>query len=92
MKVYYGSFADYSRRCIWAMLRGAVLSLSAAAQAHSCAPRGGVIVTQPRHCAARTGEIVIRLEVDDALPGGLAIYGAKFGRYPVDPTVVFLLR
>jgi predicted transcriptional regulator len=42
--------------------------------------------------AARTGEIVIRLEVDDALPGGLAIYGAKFGRYPLDPTIVFLLR
>ena len=35
--------------------------------------------------AARTGEIVIRLEVDDALPGGLAIYGAKFGRYPTRP-------
>ena len=25
-----------------------------------------------------------------ALPGGLAIYGARFGRYPVDPTVVFV--
>jgi hypothetical protein len=35
---------------------------------------------------------VIRLEVDDALPGGLAIYGAKFGRYPIDPTVLFVLR
>ena len=42
--------------------------------------------------AARSGEVVVRLEVDDALPGGLAIYGAKFGRYPLDPTVVFLLR
>ena len=42
--------------------------------------------------AARTGEVVVRLEVDDALPGGLAIYGARFGRYPVDPTVLFLLR
>ena len=42
--------------------------------------------------AARTGELVIRLEVDDALPGGLAIYGAKFGRYPIDPTVLFVLR
>jgi hypothetical protein len=30
--------------------------------------------------------------VDDAFPGGLAIYGSKFGRYPVDPTVVFMLR
>ena len=42
--------------------------------------------------AAQTGDVVIRLEVDDALPGGLAIYGARFGRYPVDPTVAFILR
>ena len=42
--------------------------------------------------AAQSGEVVVRLEVDDALPGGLAIYGSKFGRYPIDPTVVFLLR
>jgi glycosyl hydrolase family 2 len=42
--------------------------------------------------AARTGEVVVRLEVDEGLPGGLAIYGAKFGRYPLDPTVAFLVR
>jgi len=44
--------------------------------------------------AARSGEVVVRLEVADALPGGggLAIYGAGFGRYPVDPTVIFVLR
>lgn len=42
--------------------------------------------------AAQTGEVVVRLEVDDTLPGGLAIYGARFGRYPVDPTVEFILR
>jgi hypothetical protein len=42
--------------------------------------------------AARTGSIVVRLEVDDALPGGLAIYGARFGRYPVDPSVLILLK
>jgi hypothetical protein len=42
--------------------------------------------------AARAGEVIVRLEVSDALPGGLAIYGSKFGRYPVDPTVVFVLR
>jgi hypothetical protein len=40
--------------------------------------------------AAAEGALVVRLEVDDALPGGLAIYGARFGRYPVDPTVVFV--
>jgi hypothetical protein len=42
--------------------------------------------------AAQSGEVIVRLEVDDALPGGLAIYGSKFGRYPIDPTVVFVLR
>jgi hypothetical protein len=41
---------------------------------------------------ARTGFITVRMEVSDALPGGLAIYGARFGRYPVDPSVVFVLR
>jgi len=41
---------------------------------------------------ARTGEMIVRLDVDAALPGGLAIYGARFGRYPVDPSVVFVLR
>ncbi|GAA4466418.1 hypothetical protein GCM10023189_48440 [Nibrella saemangeumensis] len=42
--------------------------------------------------AAQTGELVIRLAVDDSLPGGLAIYGADFGRYPIDPTVVLVLK
>jgi predicted transcriptional regulator len=36
--------------------------------------------------------VQVRLEVDEALPGGLAIYGAHFGRYPVDPTVVFVRK
>ena len=42
--------------------------------------------------AAGAGELVIRFEVDAALPGGLAIYGERFGRYPVDPTVVLTLK
>ena len=42
--------------------------------------------------AARTGAVVVRLTVDSALPGGLAIYGAHFGRYPIDPSVLFVLR
>jgi hypothetical protein len=42
--------------------------------------------------AARAREVIVRLEVDEALPGGLAIYGARFGRYPLDPTVLFVLR
>jgi hypothetical protein len=32
------------------------------------------------------------LEVSAALPGGLALYGERFGRYPVDPTLVFELK
>jgi hypothetical protein len=35
------------------------------------------------------GRFVIRLEVQESLPGGLAIYGKDFGRYPLDPTLVF---
>ena len=42
--------------------------------------------------ARKKGAIVIRLEVDDALPGGLAIYGEQFGRYPLDPTLAFVLK
>jgi hypothetical protein len=41
--------------------------------------------------AASGGEIVVRLEVDETLPGGLAVYGERFGRYPLDPTVVLTL-
>jgi hypothetical protein len=42
--------------------------------------------------AAQSGELIVRLEVDEALAGGLAIYGEEFGRYPLDPTVVFSLK
>ncbi|MCL5098066.1 MAG: glycoside hydrolase family 2 [Candidatus Omnitrophica bacterium] len=42
--------------------------------------------------AAAAKELVIRFEVDDSLPGGLAIYGERFGRYPLDPTLVFSLK
>lgn len=31
----------------------------------------------------------IRFEVDEGLPGGLALYGKLFGRYPLDPTLLF---
>jgi len=34
----------------------------------------------------------IRLEVDESLPGGLAIYGKKSGRYPVDPMLIYRLK
>jgi Glycosyl hydrolases family 2, sugar binding domain/Glycosyl hydrolases family 2/Glycosyl hydrolases family 2, TIM barrel domain len=42
--------------------------------------------------AAAKGEVVVRLEVDEALPGGLAVYGEGAGRYPLDPTLVLTLK
>jgi hypothetical protein len=42
--------------------------------------------------AAAAWEIVIRLEVDPSLPGGLAVYGERFGRYPVDPSIVLAIE
>ncbi|NLT76791.1 MAG: glycoside hydrolase family 2, partial [Planctomycetes bacterium] len=42
--------------------------------------------------AAREGTIAIRLEADEALAGGIAIYGEQFGRYPLDPTLAFILK
>lgn len=41
-------------------------------------------------CAAK--EFVVRLEVDASLPGGLALYGERFGRYPLDPTIVLSIK
>jgi hypothetical protein len=46
-------------------------------------PRSGI------EAAAASGRIELKLAVPDSLPGGLAIYGARFGRYPLDPTIVF---
>ena len=40
--------------------------------------------------AIKSGELVIRLEVDEGSSGGLAIYGDKFGRFPMNPTVILL--
>jgi hypothetical protein len=42
--------------------------------------------------AAAAREIVLRLEVDAALAGGLAIYGERTGRYPFDPSLLLTLR
>ncbi len=42
--------------------------------------------------AEAAGEIVLRIAVDDSLPGGIAIYGDKFGRYMLDPTIVFAIK
>jgi hypothetical protein len=38
------------------------------------------------------GKFVIRMEVDDSLPGGMAVYGKQSGRYPLDPTLLFLMK
>jgi hypothetical protein len=45
-----------------------------------------------RFPAAQAKAIVLRLEVDAASSDGLALYGERFGRYPLDPTLVFELR
>lgn len=42
--------------------------------------------------AATEKTIVIRFEVGPGLPGGLALYGEHFGRYPLDPTLVINLK
>ncbi len=42
--------------------------------------------------ASRKQELTVRFEVDPGLAGGLALYGERFGRYPLDPTLVFTLK
>ena len=61
-------------------------------EAGSYGYRLGVNIPQKALELARTtGELIIRLEVDESLAGGLAIYGDKFGRYPMNPTVVLVV-
>jgi hypothetical protein len=50
------------------------------------------VPTEALGAAAAAGEVVIRLEVDEALGGGLAVYGERTGRYPLDPSLVLTLR
>jgi hypothetical protein len=50
------------------------------------------IPAEPLRAAAAAKEFLIRLEVDSSLPGGLALYGERFGRYPLDPTLVLTLK
>ncbi len=42
--------------------------------------------------AAQAGGLTLRLEADEALASGLAVYGERFGRYPLDPSVLFVLK
>jgi len=41
---------------------------------------------------ATNGTLRIRLEVDKSLAGGLAVFGERFGRYPVDPALIFVMK
>ncbi|MDR1676588.1 MAG: glycoside hydrolase family 2, partial [Tannerella sp.] len=52
----------------------------------------GYLVKTPVPVTALTEgqDIRIRIEVPDGVNGGLAIYGKDFGRYPLDPTLVFV--
>jgi len=51
-----------------------------------------LIPPEPLRAAAAAKQFLIRLEVDPSLPGGLALYGERFGRYPLDPTLVLTLK
>ncbi|MBN1845251.1 MAG: hypothetical protein JW810_06175 [Sedimentisphaerales bacterium] len=42
--------------------------------------------------AKQSGRLILRFEADPALAGGLAIYGKRFGRFPLDPTLIFTLQ
>ncbi len=62
-------------------------------EAGSYGYRLGVNIPQKALELARTtGEFIIRLEVDESIAGGLAIYGDKFGRYPMNPTVILVME
>ncbi len=41
---------------------------------------------------AQGKKLIVRFEVDKAFPGGLAIYGERFGRFPLDPSLVFVMK
>ena len=44
--------------------------------------------------AAKEGKLNIKLAVGESseMSGGLAVYGEKFGRYPIDPTLIIRLK
>jgi hypothetical protein len=47
-----------------------------------------VIPVQRIRGAEQRGHVDLRLAVDPATSGGLAVYGARFGRYPLSPTLL----
>jgi hypothetical protein len=44
------------------------------------------------HESLKDRKLKIRFEVPASYAGGMAIYGKDFGRYPLDPTLIFLLK
>jgi hypothetical protein len=46
----------------------------------------------PKDCLKEGENIRVRLEVPSGIKGGLAIYGKDFGRYPLDPTFLFVKK
>jgi len=40
--------------------------------------------------AKKSGQLVVRIQTEGE--GGLAVYGRQFGRYPIDPSLVFTLK
>ena len=57
---------------------------------HEAGSYGYLIETViPREKLVEGEPIKIRLEVLEGMNGGIAVYGKDFGRFPLDPTVVF---
>lgn len=49
-------------------------------------------LSEIRRLAVETGRIEIELHVPEAVAGGVAVYGAKMGRYPMDPSLYLVFR
>jgi len=49
-------------------------------------------LTEIRRLARESGKIEIELHVPEAVAGGVAVYGAKMGRYPMDPSLHLVFR
>ena len=49
----------------------------------------GYLISLDVPVEAVSKHMTIRFTVPEETPGGLALYGREFGRYPLDPTLVF---
>ncbi|MDR2475215.1 MAG: hypothetical protein LBD45_05090, partial [Bacteroidales bacterium] len=52
----------------------------------------GYLVRIPVPVSALTEGKDIRIRIETPTDGGLAVYGKDFGRYPLDPTLVFVIN